>query len=66
MFTEVEKTERDYTNQQDQAFILDPLVSHCVFLMITYGYVLDCFKSIIGQKLGSFSFTTAEEFSQCN
>ena len=27
MFAEVEKTERDYTKQQDQAFILDPLVS---------------------------------------
>lgn len=35
MFADVEKTERDYTKQQDQALILDPLVSDCLSLMIT-------------------------------
>ena len=63
MFAEVEKTERDYSKQQDQAFILDPLVSHSFFLMINYGDVLDCFKSVVGQKLGSFGLTATAKFS---
>ena len=63
MFAEVEKTERDYTKQQDQALILDPLVSHSFFTMIYYGDVLDCFKSIIGQKLGSFGLPATAKFS---
>lgn len=66
MFAEVEKTERDYTKQQDQAFILDPLVSHCLPLMVTCSDVLDCFESIVSQRFGSSGLTAATEISQCH
>ena len=68
MFAEVEKTERDYSKERDQAFIIDPLVRHGLSLMITCikSHFLDRFKSLVSQRFGRLSLTATTEFSQCH